>query len=58
MVFEKFYRIGNEDTRRTKGTGLGLYIVSEVVKAHDGKITIEDNQPKGTIFKIKLPVNS
>ena len=58
MVFEKFYRIGNEDTRKTKGTGLGLYIVSEVVKAHDGEITIENNQPKGTIFKIKLPVNS
>lgn len=54
-VFEKFYRIGSEDTRQTKGTGLGLFIVNEIIKAHHGKITILDNQPKGSIFKIELP---
>lgn len=51
-IFDRFYRVGNEDTRTTKGTGLGLYIVSQIVKAHQGKITVEDNSPKGTIFKI------
>jgi len=51
-IFERFYRVGNEDTRKTKGTGLGLYIVSQIVKAHQGKITVEDNLPKGTVFKI------
>jgi signal transduction histidine kinase len=55
QVFGKFYRIGNEDTRKTKGTGLGLYIVQQIVAAHDGRISIEDNQPKGTVFKIELP---
>lgn len=55
-IFQKFYRVGNEDTRHTKGTGLGLYIVNEIVRAHDGTITVADNKPKGTIFKIKLPV--
>jgi signal transduction histidine kinase len=55
-VFEKFYRVGNEDTRSTKGTGLGLYIVEQIVKAHQGKITISDNMPKGSVFKIVLPV--
>lgn len=54
-VFERFYRIGNEDTRQTKGTGLGLYIVKQIVEAHNGQISIKDNQPKGTIFKITLP---
>jgi signal transduction histidine kinase len=54
-VFQRFYRIGNEDTRNTKGTGLGLYIVKQIVKAHRGKIQILDNQPVGTIFKITLP---
>ena len=54
-IFERFYRVGNEDTRTTKGTGLGLYIVSQIVKAHQGKITVGDNQPKGTIFKIIFP---
>ena len=57
-IFKRFYRVGNEDTRQTKGTGLGLYIVSEIVKAHNGKISVEDNKPSGTVFKIKLPVNS
>ncbi len=51
-VFEKFYRVGSEDTRTTKGTGLGLYIVSEILKAHQAKITISDNAPKGTVFKM------
>ena len=55
-VFTRFYRIGNEDTRKTKGTGLGLYIVDQMVKAHKGKIVIKDNQPRGTVFRIKLPL--
>lgn len=54
-VFEKFYRVGSEMTRRTKGTGLGLYIVAEVVKLHKGTILILDNEPKGTIFRVVLP---
>ncbi|MGB1247686.1 MAG: sensor histidine kinase [Chitinophagales bacterium] len=49
-VFEKFYRIGNEETRKAKGTGLGLYIVDRLVKFHNGKIEIKDNQPKGSVF--------
>lgn len=56
-IFERFYRVGSEDTRTTKGTGLGLYIVAQIVKAHQGKISVEDNTPKGTIFKITLPKN-
>jgi len=54
-IFEKFYRVGNEDTRKTKGTGLGLYIAERIVKAHKGSITIKSNQPTGTIFHVALP---
>lgn len=54
-IFDKFYRVGSEDTRTTKGTGLGLFIVKEIVKAHGGQITVLDNEPKGTIFRIFLP---
>jgi signal transduction histidine kinase len=54
-VFEKFYRVGSEMTRRTKGTGLGLYIVAQIVKLHNGLISVTDNTPNGTIFKITLP---
>lgn len=54
-VFEKFYRVGSEMTRRTKGTGLGLYIVAQIIKLHKGSIQILDNEPQGTIFRITLP---
>jgi signal transduction histidine kinase len=55
-VFEKFYRVGNEETRKTKGTGLGLYIVKKVVAMHKGTIEIKSNKPIGTIFIIRLPI--
>ena len=55
-VFEKFYRIGNEETRRTKGTGLGLYIVKRFVEIYEGEISISDNQPSGTVFTLTFPV--
>lgn len=54
-IFNKFYRIGNENTRKSKGTGLGLYIVKNVVKLHSGSIEVNDTLPKGTTFKITLP---
>jgi signal transduction histidine kinase len=54
-VFEKFYRVGSEMSRRTKGTGLGLFIVAQIVKLHNGLISVGDNAPQGTVFKITLP---
>jgi len=53
-IFSKFYRSGNEETRRTKGTGLGLYIVDYLVRQHHGTIEISDNIPKGSTFTIRL----
>jgi two-component system, OmpR family, sensor histidine kinase CiaH len=53
-VFEKFYRIGSEETRKAKGTGLGLYIVKKIVEAHHGKIGVLDNKPNGSVFKIVI----
>jgi K+-sensing histidine kinase KdpD len=51
-IFEKFHRVGNEQTRSQKGTGLGLYIVKEICKTHKAEITISDNTPRGSRFKI------
>lgn len=56
-IFEKFYRIGNEDQRKTKGTGLGLYIVDQIIRAHQGSISVTSNHPKGTKFNVYLPLN-
>ncbi len=55
-VWTKFYRVGNEDTRSTKGTGLGLFIVRQIVEKHGGQIEVRDNQPRGTVFRVYLPV--
>jgi len=51
-IFDKFYRVGSEDTRNTKGTGLGLYIVKEVLEKHQASIKVKDNRPVGSIFEV------
>lgn len=53
-VFDKFYRIENEEVRTQKGTGLGLYIVKQLVNKIGGTIVCKPNNPQGTIFKISL----
>ncbi len=54
-IFEKFYRLEDESTRKTKGTGLGLYLSSKIIEDHHGKVYIENNHPTGSIFKVVLP---
>ncbi len=49
-IFDKFYRIGDEHTRTSKGTGLGLYLCKKIMADHNGDITVADNQPTGSIF--------
>lgn len=56
-VFNQFYRSGNEEIRRTKGTGLGLFIVKYIVEKHGGKISVKNNSPKGSIFEIELNIS-
>jgi signal transduction histidine kinase len=55
-IFRMFYRSGNEETRSTSGTGLGLFIVSAVAKLHKAEIEVSDNLPQGSIFAVKLNV--
>lgn len=55
-IFERFYRIGREETRSTKGTGLGLFIVKQVVALHGGTILVRNNSPRGSVFEITLPL--
>lgn len=55
-VFEKFYRIGNESTRTTKGTGLGLYLVKKIVHDHHGHIRVTNNLNRGCNFMVSFTV--
>jgi K+-sensing histidine kinase KdpD len=54
-IFDKFYRMGDETKRKTKGTGLGLYLSSKIVHDHGGTIKVTDNHPQGAIFTIAFP---
>lgn len=53
-IFEKFYRIGKEETRKSKGTGLGLYLCRKIADFHGGKLGYLPNQPKGSQFIFTL----
>lgn len=53
-IFNKFYRIGNEATRTTKGTGLGLYLCKKIARDHKADIMVTDNKPKGSIFVLSF----
>ena len=56
-LFQKFQRIYRRDTPSVKGTGLGLFWVSEIIKTHGGEISVfSEGQGKGTAFHIELPV--
>ncbi|WP_437798549.1 ATP-binding protein [Sorangium sp. So ce693] len=54
-VFDPFYQIDQSSTREHGGTGLGLSIVKRLVEAHSGTVRIEPNEPRGTVFVVKLP---
>jgi two-component system sensor histidine kinase CiaH len=53
-VFEKFYRVGSEQTRRAKGTGLGLFICSRIARAHGAALTLTDSVPSGATFTVRF----
>jgi len=51
-VFEKFYRSGSEQTRKTQGTGLGLFICKKIAQSHKADITVTDNEQSGSNFTV------
>ncbi|MCU7547814.1 ATP-binding protein [Chitinophagaceae bacterium LB-8] len=51
-IFKKFYRIGNEQTRNAKGTGLGLYLCKIIAHDHKAFFTVTNNKPLGSIFTV------
>jgi len=56
-IFQKFHRIYDKDIPNVKGTGLGLYVVREIIKNHKGKVTAySEGKGKGSMFKIELPI--
>ena len=54
-IFDRFYRVENQNTINTSGSGLGLSIVKETVANYKGNIYVKSVLGKGTEFKIVLP---
>ena len=55
LVFDRFFRGGDEMTRNTRGTGLGLYLVQQIVDAHRGSVKIASTSEDGTVFRVTIP---
>jgi len=53
-VFKKFYRLGDEATRKTQGTGLGLYLCKKIAEDHKAEISVTDNSPHGSNFIVSF----
>jgi signal transduction histidine kinase len=55
LLFEKFYRVEQGNLHNTKGLGLGLYYVDQIIKAHQGTIQVVSDLGKGASFTISIP---
>jgi signal transduction histidine kinase len=55
-IFDRFYRVQSDTTASVGGSGLGLYIVHALVRAHGGTIDVRSAPDKGTTFVLRLPL--
>jgi DNA-binding response OmpR family regulator/anti-sigma regulatory factor (Ser/Thr protein kinase) len=55
-VFDRFYQVDSSQTREYEGTGLGMALSKELVELHQGTITVDSKEGKGTVFTVALPL--
>ena len=54
-LFEKFYRVESPELRNVAGTGIGLYLVRQVIEGHGGRVDVDSHPGEGSAFEIDLP---
>ena len=57
-IFDRFYRVDKARTRQKGGFGLGLSLAKQIVDALKGSISVKDNKPHGTIFEVKIAIQT
>ena len=57
-IFDRFYRVDKARTRQKGGFGLGLSLAKQILDILNGTITVKNNQPKGSIFEVRLPIKT
>lgn len=58
-IFNKFYRVGeHEKVREVAGSGLGLALVKQILKLHEGRIEVESELGRGSVFTVFLPIST
>ncbi|WP_316832088.1 ATP-binding protein [Pedobacter aquatilis] len=57
QIFERYYRVKNNNMGSISGFGIGLYLCREIISRHGGEISIESTPGKGALFLIKLPID-
>jgi PAS domain S-box-containing protein len=57
-VFDRFYRVEDDSTKSTRGTGLGLHICKTLIEAHGGRIWVEGELGRGSRFTFSLPIEA
>jgi len=57
-LFERFYRVDSDMTRQIEGTGLGLYVVKEIITLHGGDVSVTSEVGKGSVFTVRLPLQT
>ena len=57
-IFQRFYRVSGKDEKTFPGFGIGLFIAAEIIHRHHGKIGVESNIGKGSVFYFSLPLNN
>jgi signal transduction histidine kinase len=55
-IFERFYQVTDPEEKTYPGLGIGLYIASEIVKRHGGRIWVESQRGDGATFHVSLPL--
>ena len=58
LIFERFYRVEDSRSSQISGSGIGLSLVKQLANKYHPEITVTDNQPQGSVFKIDFPSES